>query len=104
MTENSADVFVIKSVLAGVVIVQFKVFAPRVTNVTFFLLGLLACLYVCQSFFFCVTMMFLKVDNKSLQPLMHHYRQPSESTSTCQELLEKTETISALWFMRHWTS
>lgn len=43
----------------------------------FFLLSMLACLHVCQSLSFFVTVMFLKVDNKSLQPLMHHDRQPS---------------------------
>lgn len=32
MPENSADVFVTKSALAGVVIVRFKVWSPRATN------------------------------------------------------------------------
>lgn len=35
VAENSADFFVIKSVLAGVVIVQFKVFAQRERHVGF---------------------------------------------------------------------
>lgn len=69
MAENSADVFVIKSVLAGIVIVQFKVFAPQECWLASFMFASLS---------FSATMMFLKVDNKSLQPLTHHNRQPSQ--------------------------